>query len=40
LEDLKERDNAQDLGIDRKIILEQILRKLPGGYGLDSSGSG
>jgi hypothetical protein len=40
LENLKERDHLEDLGIDRKKILEWILGKSVGGCGLDLSGSG
>jgi hypothetical protein len=39
-ENLKERDHAEDLGINGKIVLECILGKYGGGFGLDSPASG
>ena len=32
---LRKRDHLKDLGIDVRIILRQIFRKLDGGHGLD-----
>jgi hypothetical protein len=40
LENLKGRNYLEDLGVDRKIILEWILGKWGGKSGLDASGSG
>jgi hypothetical protein len=37
---LKGRDHLEDLGIDRKRILEYILGNRVGSCGLDASGSG
>jgi len=40
LENLKERDHTEDLGVDGKIILEWILGNRVGMCGLGSSGLG
>jgi hypothetical protein len=39
LENLRERDHSEDLGVDGRIILMQVLRNRSGVCGLDSSGS-
>jgi hypothetical protein len=39
-ENLKETVHSEDLGVDKRIILEWILEKQGGRCGLDSSGSG
>ena len=40
LENLKEGDHLQRLGIDGRIVFKQILKNKMGGRGQDSSGSG
>jgi hypothetical protein len=40
MENLKEREYLEDLGVDERIILKYILKKWIWGWGLDSSGSG
>lgn len=37
---LKERDNRQDLGVDSRIILRRILRKMGVRVHMNKSGSG
>jgi len=39
LENLKERDHSKYLDVEEKIILERILGKEVGNFGLDLSGS-
>jgi len=36
---LKQGDHLEDTGVDGRIILRQIFRKLDVGYGLDRAGS-
>jgi hypothetical protein len=38
LENLKRRDNSEDIGVDGKIILEWKLGNKVGRFGLDASG--
>jgi hypothetical protein len=39
VENVKERNLLEDIGVDRRIVLKWILNKM-GGCGLHSSGSG
>jgi hypothetical protein len=39
-ENLRERDNLEDIDVDGRIILRWIFRKLDAEYGLDRAGSG
>jgi hypothetical protein len=39
LKNLRERDHSEDLGVDGRIILIQVLRNRSGVYAFDSSGS-